>query len=105
MEILTGTSTEGLARNTQAGYRLYPCYPNPFDHSTTLSYSLLKSGRVVLAVFDMFGREIKTLVNEVQSPDKYSVHFDASSLPSGIYFYRFQVGEAYVDTGKMFHSK
>ena len=49
----------------------------------------------------MLGREIHTLINEFQQPKTYNINFDASELPSGIYFYRLQVGNAFVGTRKM----
>ena len=74
-------------------------YPNPFNPITTIEYSLQKSKRdihnedkVTLKVFDTIGREIAVLVNEYQSPGTYKVHFDASSLASGIYIYNLSYG-------------
>jgi M6 family metalloprotease-like protein len=62
-------------------------YPNPFNPVTTINYVIPKDGIVKLAVYDILGREIATLVNETQNAGKYSIHFNASHLSSGIYFY------------------
>lgn len=75
-------------------------YPNPFNPSTRISYSLQKEGRVSLKIYNTLGQEVKTLVNEVKSAGIHSAEFDASNLPSGIYIYRMQSSE-YVSTKKM----
>ncbi len=83
----------------QFDFNLKQNYPNPFNPSTTISYSLpvvetLHAGslRTVLTIYNVLGSEIKTLVNESQAPGNYSVTFDASDLPSGIYYYRLSSG-------------
>lgn len=85
-------------------------FPNPFNPSTTIEYTIptsspLTKGRteegfVTLKVYDVLGREVATLVNRKQSPGSYSVKFDASNLPSGIYFYTLRAGE-FAQTKKM----
>jgi hypothetical protein len=75
-------------------------YPNPFNPTTKIRYSIPNQGFVTLKVFDVLGREIATLVNKEQPVGNYEVEFDASSLTSGIYFYRIQAGE-FVETKKM----
>ena len=63
-------------------------YPNPFNPATTISYSVPKESRVTLKVFDMLGREVATLVNEVKQPGEYRLTFEASRFASGAYVYR-----------------
>ena len=77
-----------------SGFNLYDNYPNPFNPSTVISYRLAVAGNVTLRVFDVLGREVRTLVDSRQAAGSYSVTFDASSLPSGIYFYRLVSGDA-----------
>jgi len=86
-------------------------YPNPFNPATTLKYSIPVINRdsdihrndsriIKLKIYDVLGREIRTLVNEKQSPGNYQVQFDASGLPSGVYIYRLEVGTI-LDVKKM----
>jgi dienelactone hydrolase len=81
-------------------FRLEQNYPNPFNPSTTISYQLPANCVVVLKLFDVLGREVKTLVDERQSAGSHSVRFNAGSLPSGVYFYRLEAG-TYRDTKKL----
>jgi tetratricopeptide (TPR) repeat protein len=62
-------------------------YPNPFNPTTTISYSLPTDGKVVVKVFDVLGRELTTLVNETASAGKHSVVWNGNNSASGIYFY------------------
>ena len=69
-------------------FALHEPYPNPFNPRTELRFDLPKATRVLLRVYDILGRESVTLVNEYRPAGSYSVAFDASSLPSGLYFAR-----------------
>ncbi len=68
-------------------------YPNPFNPTTTINYTIPKSAKVSLTIFDVLGQKIETLVNKRQNPGNYSVHWDASGYPSGIYFYQIKAGK------------
>jgi hypothetical protein len=81
-------------------YSLSQNFPNPFNPSTTISYQLPTQIHVTLKVFDVLGREIATLVNSVEPPGYKSLTFDASQLPSGVYFYRLQ-SASYIETKKL----
>ena len=81
-------------------YTLFNNYPNPFNPITTINYQLPKSGSVTLKIFDILGKEVKTLVNEQKEMGKYTVQFDASSLASGMYVYQLRVND-YTSTKKM----
>lgn len=75
-------------------------YPNPFNPVTTIAYSLPQPSRVTLAVYDMLGRKVETLIKGDQSAGQHRTIFDASNLPSGVYMYRLQAGE-YTETKVM----
>jgi len=72
--------------------RLEQNFPNPFNPSTSINFSINKAQTVRLSVFDILGREVATLVNKTLTSGNHSVQFDASSLSSGMYIYRLQAG-------------
>ena len=80
-------------------FALFQNFPNPFNPSTNITYSLPKNAHVILKIYDVLGREITTLVNEEKSAGYYSMRFDGSKLSSGVYFYRIQAGN-FVSTKK-----
>ncbi len=83
-----------------SSFRLFQNYPNPFNPTTTINYSVPKSSFVTLKVYDILGREIKTLVDDEKPSGNYKVEFNGSNLSSGIYFYRMQAG-SFVETKKL----
>jgi len=86
--------------NISTNFSLAQNYPNPFNPSTTIQFSLSKSGDVTLKIYNLLGEEVKTLVNEYKEIGNHSVLFNANNLASGIYFYRLQAG-SFVETKKM----
>ena len=74
-------------------YQLAQNYPNPFNPTTTINYSIEKPGLVTIKIFDILGRQITELVNEVKNSGAYSVNFDASNLASGMYLYQINAGQ------------
>ncbi|KAA3655440.1 MAG: T9SS C-terminal target domain-containing protein, partial [Calditrichaeota bacterium] len=72
-------------------YHLWQNYPNPFNPKTTIAFDLVEEGNVLLTVYDILGREVTTLVDEVRTPGHYIVPFDGSRLASGMYIYRLMV--------------
>jgi len=72
----------------EKSFNLSQNYPNPFNPVTTINYSVAELGLINVSVFDVLGRNVKTLVNTVQNAGEYSVPFDASKLSGGIYYYR-----------------
>ena len=81
-------------------FKLYQNYPNPFNPTTTIQFDIPKTLFVTLKVNNVLGQEVATLVNENKNPGRYEINFDASSLPSGVYFYRITAGE-YVSEKKL----
>lgn len=88
------------ANTVPTKFALSQNYPNPFNPTTSISYSIPQNSFVSLKVFDVLGQEVATLVNEEKSVGNYDVSFDASGIPSGMYFYRLQAG-SFIDTKKM----
>jgi len=93
-------SVEGETNSAPDNYILYQNYPNPFNPSTTIRYSITNPDIVRIKIYDILGREVKTLVNEFKQSGNYEIQFDASGLASGIYLYRIESGK-FVQTKKM----
>jgi len=70
-----------------AAYSLSQNYPNPFNPSTNIDFELTHDGKVNILLYDISGREIDVLVNEIMPAGFYTVKYNASGLSSGIYFY------------------
>ncbi|MFH1195071.1 MAG: M20/M25/M40 family metallo-hydrolase [bacterium] len=75
-------------------------YPNPFNPTTVISFQLSLLSKVQLKIYDVLGREVATLVDEIKPAGYYDVKFDGSNLTSGVYFYRMQAG-GFSDTKKL----
>jgi hypothetical protein len=89
----------------QNEFSLNQNYPNPFNPTTTIEYSIplndkRETSNVHLIIYDILGREVKTLVNEIQKPGNYNIQFDGSKLSSGVYYYQLKYG-SFVQTKKM----
>lgn len=80
----------GSGNNNIPEFKLYNNYPNPFNSTTIIKYSLPKDGNVSIKVFDVTGKEISILVNQFQRAGEYSVRFNANNLSTGVYFYRME---------------
>ena len=96
----TGATNISLNSEIPKEFKLYNSYPNPFNPSTKIKFDIPKSSYVKLIVYDVLGREIKTLVNEKLNAGRYEVEFEATSYPSGVYFYK-MVTDNYVSIKKM----
>ncbi len=95
------TDVETIDNEIPNSFLLSQNYPNPFNPTTTIDFAIPSDNFVTLKVFDTMGREVSTLVNENKKADSYSVHFDASNLSSGIYYYKLVVGSSFTQTKKM----
>jgi hypothetical protein len=72
---------------------LHQNYPNPFNPTTNIQFSIVNRQLTIVKVYDVLGREVSTIVNEVKESGTYTVQFDASGLSSGVYFYHIQAGD------------
>ncbi|HSH24028.1 MAG TPA: T9SS type A sorting domain-containing protein, partial [Massilibacterium sp.] len=104
---LIPTSVRQINNELSLEFSLSQNYPNPFNPSTTIKFTIpsvvdakFASTTTKVVVYDILGREIKTLINENLSPGSYEVTFDAYQLSSGVYFYRLSAGN-FVETKKM----
>ncbi len=103
--VMTGETVVGIANKgtdrLPRGYELADNFPNPFNPTTTISYTLASADYIRLNVYDLRGRQIKRLVSEVQTPGTYQVNFDAADVSGGVYLYELQVGDSFKQVKKM----
>ncbi|MHB1687127.1 MAG: T9SS type A sorting domain-containing protein [Ignavibacteriaceae bacterium] len=88
----TTSITETTPPSVPVKYELSQNYPNPFNPTTTINFSLSKSDKVTLKVYNLLGQEVALLINKEISAGQHQVKFDASHLPSGVYIYRIESG-------------
>jgi photosystem II stability/assembly factor-like uncharacterized protein len=106
-EITNLTGITSMVNSMPDDYQLYQNYPNPFNPTTNIRYSLKDNSKVTIVIYDMLGKEISKLVNQVQSAGQYEVPFNAVNLSSGIYYYKFTASPSngsageFTDTKKM----
>jgi hypothetical protein len=89
-----------ISSNVPQGYSLGQNYPNPFNPSTKINFEIPEKSAVKLVLYDVLGKEVKTLVNEVLSAGRFEVTLYVPDLSTGVYFYRFET-ESYAETKKM----
>ncbi|MDR3628480.1 MAG: T9SS type A sorting domain-containing protein, partial [Ignavibacteriaceae bacterium] len=97
-EMISGTAE--LNYIIPNSFSLKQNYPNPFNPSTVISYAIPKASLVTIKVYDVLGKEIRSLVNEEKSAGNYSIQFNGDNLASGIYFYQMK-SENFVQTRKL----
>jgi hypothetical protein len=86
--------------NIPQNFMLTQNFPNPFNASTTIKYAIREETYVTVQIYDLLGRNVAVLVDENQQPGYHQVNWDASSVPSGVYFYKLQAGD-FTKTKKM----
>jgi hypothetical protein len=94
------SDVDPIAEVVPSDYSLEQNYPNPFNPSTTINFSIPVAGFVTLDIYNAIGQKVASLVNETKSAGNYSVDFNASTLTSGIYFYKISSGN-FTETKKM----
>lgn len=98
--IVYGPSDVERTKDFVNDYRLEQNYPNPFNPTTKIEFNIPESGFVSLKIYNILGNEIATLINEEKTAGGYRVDFDATKLPSGVYFYTLKAG-SFSQTRKM----
>ncbi len=93
-----------ISNEVPSEFKLYQNYPNPFNPETNIRFGLPKFSFVKLAVYDLLGREVASLVNEQLKPGSYEVDWNSLNYPSGVYYYRLHT-EGYSETKKMIFVK
>ena len=94
------TYAEETNSHDDISYNLNQNYPNPFNPTTTIVYSVQQRNFISLVVYNAIGQQVSVLANEEKEAGTYRISFDATGLPSGIYFYRLSAG-SFVTTKKM----
>ncbi len=98
VNIIDGTGNHGNVIPDR--YNLAQNYPNPFNPVTKINFALPKQGLVTLKIYDVLGREVRTLVNEIKQAGNYSVDFNGAEFSSGVYFYRIESND-FTDVKRM----
>jgi hypothetical protein len=96
----TGTGVQNIFTGIPSKYDLSQNYPNPFNPVTRINYALPKQGMVILKIYDITGREIAILVNEIKPAGYYNLDFNGINFASGVYFYRITAND-FIDTKRM----
>lgn len=91
---------ENITTIIPKAYNLYQNYPNPFNPVTKIKFDLPQSGFVVLKIYNVLGKEVGVLLNEVKQAGTYIADFNAINLSSGVYFYKLTIGE-FTETRRM----
>jgi len=79
-------------RDSPKSYMLFQNYPNPFNQSTTISFYLLKSEFVTLKIYNLLGKEVTTLINDILPAGYHSCFWNPTDRPSGMYYYKLKAG-------------
>ena len=92
----SGTTNINQENIVPVEFTLSQNFPNPFNPVTTIEYSIAKSGQVTMKVYNILGREVKTLINNIEGPGKYKIDFNGSRFASGVYFYVLQSNGSFI---------
>ena len=78
---------------TPTQFSLDQNYPNPFNPTTTIEFTILYETKITLTVYNIWGQKVETRIDEIEQPGYHSIMWDATGMPSGIYFYVLKTGE------------
>ena len=84
---------ENQSETLPSAFDMYQNYPNPFNPATVIKYQVSNTAHVSIKVYDLIGREVAVLIDEVKEPGVYEVNFESKNLASGIYFYKMIAGD------------
>jgi photosystem II stability/assembly factor-like uncharacterized protein len=87
-------------KNIPQETKLYQNYPNPFNPQTSIRFDVFRTARVRIVLYDLLGKELRVLTDDIRSPGNYTISFNSEGLSSGVYFYRIQAGK-YFETKKL----
>ena len=99
-ENMVSLENKNLNRVLNTSFHLYQNYPNPFNPATKITFTLPKTEKVILQVYNILGQIMSTLIEDKLQPGAHEVEFNAGHLPGGVYFYKLQAGE-YMHVKKM----
>lgn len=100
LTVNSSSADDAIPEALPTEYALQQNYPNPFNPVTTIGYELRDPGHTKLTVYNLLGEQVAVLLNDFQSAGRYQIAFDATRLPSGMYFYRLESG-SFKQTHKM----
>ena len=95
------TGIQPVAGNVPAKFELMQNYPNPFNPTTNINFSIPKKSNVTLSVFDITGKEVANLISGDYEAGEHTISWDASSVSSGVYFYKLTTTDGFNETRKM----
>ena len=98
---MTATGIDNFKETNAKAFSLEQNYPNPFSTSSQITYTLDLTGHTSLTIYDVSGRKIQSLVNEIQIAGEYVVDWDASHVSNGLYFYELKVDHGTSEVKKM----
>ena len=93
VEVSVAVSVDTHDQALPNAFQLYQSYPNPFNPSTQIPFDVKEAVSVTLKIYDIIGREVRTLIQRRMEPGRYEARFESSLLSSGIYFYEISMGD------------
>ena len=92
-QVLTSVDQNADREKLPTSFVFFQNYPNPFNPETVIQFNVKEPCQIILVVYNVLGQKISKLVNQQYKPGSYHVKFDATGLPSGVYFYQIKMGD------------